>query len=67
MSRFAAVLFALVAMAYLGLLVAGLIALMPWGLAGLALLLLFLFLFLWVWKDRLENKEDDHYDRNIDL
>lgn len=44
----------------------GMIATFPVGLIGLLAILGFGFLFAQVVKDRLANKEDDHYSQNVD-
>ncbi|MEM7698216.1 MAG: hypothetical protein AAF236_07415 [Verrucomicrobiota bacterium] len=67
MSKFAAVLFGFIVLGYVGVLIAGMLELMPWGLIGLVILFGFAFLFGWILKDRLGNKEDDHYDKNVKL
>jgi F0F1-type ATP synthase assembly protein I len=45
---------------------AGLIAAFPYGIIGLVVLLGFGLLFIKVLKERLANKEDDYYSKNID-
>ncbi|NNE91951.1 MAG: hypothetical protein HKN23_09920 [Verrucomicrobiales bacterium] len=67
MSNFAAVLFAVIVLGYLGFLIFGMIQLLPWGLIGLGILAGFGILFFGVLKDRIGNKEDDYYDKNVDL
>ena len=44
----------------------GLIAALPYGLIGLVAIIGLGFLFAKVIKDRLENKEDDHYSDNVE-
>jgi hypothetical protein len=46
--------------------VAGMIAAFPWGLVGLVALLGIGLLFAKVLQDRLTNKEDDYYTKNVD-
>ncbi|MFC2128968.1 hypothetical protein ACFLRR_03730 [Bacteroidota bacterium] len=43
-----------------------LVAAFPWGLIGFVGIAGFGFLFAKVVKDRLENKEDDHYSKNVE-
>ena len=66
MAKFAAILFSLLAVVYIGIIIAGLVAAWPWGIAGLAVLFSFVFLFGWVVKDRIENEEDKYYSENVD-
>jgi hypothetical protein len=60
------VLLAVVVLAWIIALFVGLIAAFPYGIIGLVGIIGFGFLFAKVVKDRLENKEDDHYSDNID-
>lgn len=57
---------AIVAMIWLIVLLVGLVAAFPYGLIGFVALLGFGFLFAKVVKDRLENREDDHYSDNVE-
>jgi hypothetical protein len=43
----------------------GLIEALPWGLVGLVAIAGFGFLLIKVVSDRLKNKEDDYYDKNV--
>ena len=52
---------------YLGLLVFGLIAAWPFGIIGFFLLLGLGFLFIKAMKDKIGNKEDAHYKKNVDI
>ena len=54
------------AAAYLLAIVAGLVAVWPWGAIGLVGLGAVGVLFVKVLHDRLNNAEDDHYSRNVD-
>ncbi|MCS6946374.1 MAG: hypothetical protein NZM12_02020, partial [Steroidobacteraceae bacterium] len=45
---------------------AGMVALFPFGLLGLAVGLAIGILFIKVLKERLANKEDDRYDKQVD-
>lgn len=46
--------------------IAGMITAFPWGLLGLVALLGVGLLFAKVVQDRLGNKEDDYYSKNVD-
>ncbi|MCK5821446.1 MAG: hypothetical protein KAH17_06155 [Bacteroidales bacterium] len=52
--------------AWIYLLVKGLVEAFPVGLIGFIVIAGFGFLFLKVLKDRLRNKEDDYYDKNVE-
>ena len=54
------------AVAYLLAVVAGLIAVWPWGLIGLLAIVAVGALFAKALHDRLNNAEDDYYSRNVD-
>jgi len=60
------VLLAIVALVWIVALFIGLIAAFPYGIIGLVAIIGIGFLFAKVIKDRLENKEDDHYSDNIE-
>lgn len=45
----------------------GMIAAFPFGVIGFIAIIGFGFLFARIVKDRLENKEDDHYSKNVDI
>ena len=66
MAKYAAILFSIFALAYLGFIVFGLVQLWPWGVIGLIVLANFVILFGLVLKNRIGNKEDDHYSKNVD-
>lgn len=53
------------ALGWLFLMVYGFIATLPFGLFGLAALAGLALLFTKVVRDRLSNREDDHYSRNV--
>ena len=55
-----------IAVCWLVAMVAGMIAAFPFGLIGLLALLGIGLLFAKVVKDRLANKEDDYYSKNVD-
>ena len=46
--------------------IVGMVVVFPYGLIGLIAILGIGFLFAKVIKDRLENKEDDHYSDTVD-
>jgi len=60
------ILLALVALCWLILMIVGMVAAFPVGLIGLVAILGVGFLLAKVIKDRLSNREDDHYSRNVD-
>ena len=60
------VLLAIVALVWIVALFIGMIAAFPYGIVGLVAIIGIGFLFAKVIKDRLENKEDDHYSDNIE-
>ena len=66
MADIAAVLFAIIAVAYISALVIGLIAAWPIGIPILVVLLCFVGLFFGVVRQRLDNEEDDYYSKNVD-
>lgn len=60
-------LFLIVALiAWVYLLVKGLIEALPEGLIGFVIIAGFGFLFWKVVRDRVNNEEDDYYDKNVD-
>jgi len=60
------VLLVIVALVWIVALFIGLIAAFPYGIIGLIAIIGIGFLFAKVVKDRLENKEDDHYSDNVE-
>ena len=56
----------IVALIWIIALFIGLIAAFPYGIIGLIAIIGLGFLFVKVVKDRLENKEDDHYSDNVE-
>jgi len=66
MEKIGYVLLGIVAVVYLGLMVAGMIAAFPWGLIGLVAMVGVGFLMVKVISDRLASPEDDYYDKNVD-
>ena len=66
LERTGLLLLALAALGWLALFVGAAATSLPVGLIGLAALLGTALLLLRVLLDRLGNREDDHYDRNVD-
>lgn len=60
------ILLALVALCWLIIMIVGMIEAFPWGIIGLVAIIGIGFLFAKVIKDRLANKEDDHYSKTVD-
>jgi hypothetical protein len=60
-------LLAIVAIAWLTVVITGLIIAWPWGIIGLIGILGLGILLIKVLQDRLNNKEDDHYSDNVDI
>lgn len=60
------ILLALGALAYLGAMVFGMLQIMPYGLVGLGIIVSVLGIFGRIVYDRLQNKEDDYYQKNVD-
>ncbi len=60
------VLLAIVAIVWIVAMFMGMIMAFPYGLIGLIGIAGLGFLFAKVVKDRLSNKEDDHYSKNVD-
>ena len=61
------VLLTIVALAWITVVITGLVMALPWGLVGLIGILGIGFLLIKVISDRLNNKEDDHYSDNVDI
>lgn len=57
---------AIVAVVYIAVMLAGVVAAFPYGLVILVLMLGFGVLLVKVVKERLANKEDDHYSRSVE-
>lgn len=57
---------ALYAIMWIGLVVTGLLVAVPFGAIGLIPLAILLGLLISVIVQRLRNKEDDYYDKNVD-
>ena len=55
----------LAAIYVIGMLI-GMMAIFPFGLLGLAAVVAFGLLFIKVLGERLKNKEDDYYDKNVE-
>ncbi|OQY01603.1 MAG: hypothetical protein B6I20_07640 [Bacteroidetes bacterium 4572_117] len=66
MERIGYILLSVVAAGWLIAMLAGMIVAFPFGLIGLIVIIGIGFLFAKVVKDRMENKEDDYYSKNVD-
>lgn len=60
------ILLGLVAICWFVFVIMGMIEALPYGIIGLVALIGFGLLFLKVLKDRLKNKEDNYYSKNVD-
>ena len=65
MEKIGYILLGIVAICWIIAVIIGVIATFPIGIVGLIAIIGTGFLFARVIKDRLENKEDDHYSENI--
>lgn len=59
-------LLSIVGIIWLVLVIVGMVEAYPWGLVGFIALIGIGVLFVRVLADRLENREDDHYSKNVD-
>jgi hypothetical protein len=66
MEKIGYVLLSIVALCWLVAMLFGMIAAFPFGIIGLVAIVGIGFLFAKVIKDRLANKEDAHYTKNVD-
>ena len=66
MEKIGYVLLAIVALCWLVAMLVGMIAAFPYGIIGLVAIVGIGFLFAKVVKDRLANKEDERYTKNVD-
>jgi hypothetical protein len=66
MERIGYILLSIVAAGWLIAMIAGMIAAFPFGIIGFIAILGIGFLLAKVVKDRMENKEDDYYSKNVD-
>jgi len=66
LDQIALVFIIILALIWLGTVVAGMIALMPWGLLGVVPLVLILGILGRVIYQRQHNAEDDYYEKNVD-
>ena len=55
-----------VSLLYLAVMVAGLVAALPWGIVGLVVIVGFGLLLIKVIRERIRNSEDDYYSKNVD-
>ena len=67
MEKLAYVLMGVVFLCWLSAILIGMIAAWPFGLIGLIGIAAIGLLLVKVLKERLENKEDDYYSKNVDL
>lgn len=65
MEKIGYVLLSVVALAWLIVILVGMVAAWPYGIVGFVVLIGLGFLFAQVVKERLENKEDDYYSKNV--
>ena len=66
MEKIGYTLLAIVALVWITVILTGLVMAWPYGLIGLIGILGLGFLLIKVISDRLNNKEDDHYSKNVD-
>jgi len=66
MEKIGYILLGIVAICWIAAVIIGVIVAFPVGLVGLVAIIGIGFLFAKVVKDRLENKEDDHYSNTVD-
>lgn len=66
MEKIGYTLLAIVALAWITVVLTGLVMAWPYGLVGLIGIIGLGFLLIKVLSDRLNNKEDDHYSKNVD-
>ena len=66
MEKIGYVLLGIAAVCWIIAVIVGVIVAFPVGIIGLIAIVGIGFLFVKVIKDRLENKEDDHYSKNVD-
>ncbi len=59
------ILLGIVAVCWIAAVIIGVVVAFPFGLIGLVAIIGIGFLFAKVVKDRIENKEDDHYTKNV--
>ncbi|MBU0517789.1 hypothetical protein KJ564_02480 [bacterium] len=66
MEKIGYILLGIVAVIWIFAMIAGMIVAFPFGLIGLIAIVGVGFLFIKVLADRLGNKEDDYYSKNVD-
>lgn len=59
------ILLGIVVLIYIGFVFVGLITALPWGLVGLVAIAGIGLLLIQVISDRIANKEDDYYEKNV--
>lgn len=65
MEKLGYILLSIVAVAWLIIVISGLVMAFPWGIIGLVGILGIGVLLIKVISDRINNKEDDHYSKNV--
>jgi len=60
------IILSIVALGWLGFIIFGMVKAFPYGIVGFVVLIGLGLLFAKVVQDRLENKEDDYYSKNVD-
>ncbi len=65
MEKLGYILLSIVAVAWLVIVISGLVMAFPWGIIGLVGILGIGVLLIKVISDRINNKEDDHYSKNV--
>ncbi len=66
METIAYIILGALAVLYIGVMIFGMVAAFPWGILGLLVMLAIGLLFIKVVLQRLQNKEDDYYEQNVD-
>jgi hypothetical protein len=66
LEKIAYTLLGFVSLLYLVVMVAGLIAAFPWGIVGLIAIVGIGLLLIKVIRERIRNREDDYYSKNVD-
>jgi hypothetical protein len=67
LEKAAYVILAILLLAWVALVVSGLVLAFPFGLVGFLVIVAFGLLFIKVILERIRSKEDSYYDKNIDI
>jgi hypothetical protein len=67
LEKAAYVILAILVLAWVALVVSGLVLAFPFGLVGFLVIVAFGLLFIKVILERIRSKEDSYYDKNIDI